>query len=75
MTHVELAKVEERYGGQLLFSVRFIGNDIRMELPVAIKDEGAIATNETSALRSALGLVEEMGASIKARLGVEHQIP
>ncbi|WP_137387588.1 hypothetical protein [Rhodoligotrophos defluvii] len=73
MANIELIKVEERPGGQLLFSVRVTAVAGKMELPIAIKDQGSVASNETTVLQSALGFAKELEASIRLRLGVEQQ--
>jgi len=73
MANIELIKVEERPGGQLLSSVRVTAVAGKMELPIAIKDQGSVASNETTVLQSALGFAKELEASIRLRLGVEQQ--
>ncbi|WP_336069564.1 hypothetical protein [Nitratireductor rhodophyticola] len=73
MANIELIKVEERPGGQLLFSVRVTAVAGKIELPIAIKDQGSVASNETTVLQSALGFAKELEASIRLRLGVEQQ--
>lgn len=73
MANVELIKVEERPGGQLLFNVRVTATVGKIELPIAIKDQGSIASNETTVLQSALGFAKELEASVRLRLGVEQQ--
>lgn len=73
MANVELIRVEERPGGQLLFNVRVTATAGKIELPIAIKDQGSIASNETTVLQSALGFAKELQASVRLRLGVEQQ--
>ncbi|MCR4266433.1 hypothetical protein [Nitratireductor sp. ZSWI3] len=73
MANIELIKVEERPGGQLLFSVRVTAAAGKIELPIAIKDQGSVASNETTVLQSALGFAKELEASIRLRLGIEQQ--
>ncbi|MBB5577248.1 MULTISPECIES: hypothetical protein [Rhizobium] len=73
MANVELIKVEERLGGELLFNVRVTATAGKMELPIAIKDQGSVASNETMVLQSALGFAKELDGSIRRRLGVEQQ--
>ena len=60
MANVELIRVEERSGGRLLFNFRVTGTAGKMELPIAIKDQGSVALNETTVLQSALGFAEEL---------------
>jgi hypothetical protein len=73
MANVELIKVEQHIGGQLLFNVRVTTTLGKIELPIAIKDQGSIASNETTVLRSALGFAKELEASVRLRLGLEPQ--
>ncbi len=74
MANVELIKVEMRPGGQLLYNVRVTAAAGKIELPIAIKDQGSVASNETTVLQSALGLAKELEGSIRLRLGVEQQM-
>ncbi|MEK1890183.1 MAG: hypothetical protein AAAB35_22005 [Phyllobacterium sp.] len=73
MASLELAKVEERPGGQLLFNVRMTATAAKIELPILVMDQGSIALNERTVLQSALGFAEELEGSIRFRLEVEQQ--
>jgi hypothetical protein len=75
MANVELIKVEERPGGQLLFNVRVTATAGKIELPIVIKDHGATASNETAVLRATLGFAKELEASARLRLGVDKTGP
>ncbi|GLS18954.1 hypothetical protein GCM10007874_19710 [Labrys miyagiensis] len=69
MALVEMTKVEERANGQLLFNVRVRSITGRMELPIAIKDQGSLALNEATVLRSTLGFAEELAAAVRPDKG------
>jgi hypothetical protein len=71
MANVDLIKVEERPGGQILFNVRVTATVGKVELPIVVKDHGSTASNETAVLRSTLGFAEELEASARLRLGVD----
>ncbi len=71
MANIELIKVEERPGGQLLFNVRVTATTGKIELPISIKGQGSVASNETTVLQSALGFAKELEGSIRLRLGGE----
>jgi hypothetical protein len=70
MANTELIRVEERAGGRLLFNVRVIGTAGRIEFPVAIRDQGSAALNETEVLKRALGFASELEAAFRLRLDV-----
>ncbi|WP_448956467.1 hypothetical protein [Labrys neptuniae] len=67
MAHVEMIKVEERANGRLLFNVRVPLATGKVELPIAIKDQGSSALNEAAFLRSTLDFAEELAASARPR--------
>ncbi|KQV79254.1 hypothetical protein [Rhizobium sp. Root1220] len=71
MANLELTKVEERPGGQLLFNIRATVNAGEMVFPIAIKSQGSASLNETMVLHSALEFAEELESAIRLRLGVE----
>jgi hypothetical protein len=71
VANVELIKVEERLGDQLLFNVRVTATAGKIEVPIAIKDQGSVASNETTVLQSALSFAKELEGSVRLRLGVE----
>lgn len=73
MANVELKKIEDRPGGQLLFNVSVTATAGKIEFPIAIKNQGSVALNETTVLQSALGIAKELEGSIRLRLGVEQQ--
>jgi hypothetical protein len=69
MASIEATEVEARTNGQLLFNVRVQAAAGRMEFPIAIRDQGSPASNETAVFRSALGFAEELAAALRLRLG------
>jgi hypothetical protein len=68
MANVELTKIEERLGGQLLFNVRLNATAGRIEFPISISNQGSAASNEMTVLQSAFALANELGASIRLSL-------
>ncbi|MEK1897277.1 MAG: hypothetical protein AAAB20_29055 [Rhizobium sp.] len=70
MANLELTKVEERPGGQLLYNIRAMVTAGNIELPIAIKSQGSASLNETMVLQSALEFAEELESAIRLRLGV-----
>jgi hypothetical protein len=70
MANVELTKVEQRRNGHFLFNVRVQTAAGRMELPIAIEDQGSSALNEAAVLRSTLAFAEELAASVRPRPAV-----
>ena len=60
MVNVELIKVEARPGGQLLFNVRVTATAGKIELPIAIEEQGSVASNEATVLQSALCFAKEL---------------
>jgi hypothetical protein len=69
MADVQVAKVEQQPNGRLLFSVRVQAGEAKMELPIAVQDEGTAARNELAVLRSTLRIAEERVESVRLRLG------
>jgi hypothetical protein len=68
MSEIKLTKVEVRPGGQLLYYVRVNTAVGKVELPIAITEQGSDALNETKVLQSSLALAEELKVSIKFHL-------
>lgn len=68
MSEIKLTKVEVRPGGQLLYYVRVNTAVGKVELPIAITEQGSEALNETKVLQSSLALAEELKGSIKFHL-------
>lgn len=66
---IEVRKVEEHANGRLLYMVCMQAPAGRIEFPIAVQDEGIAAQNEKAALRSALGLAEDLAEFIRRRLG------
>lgn len=66
---IEVKKVEEHPNGRLLYIVCIQAPDGRMEFPIAVPNEGTAAQNEAAALRSALGLAENLAESVRRRVG------
>ena len=68
MPEIKLTKVEVRPGGQLLYYVRVNTAAGKVELPVAIREQGSDASNETKVLQSSLAIAEELEGSIRLHL-------
>ena len=68
MSEIKLTKVEVRPGGQLLYYVRVNTAVGKVELPIAITEQGSDALNETKVLQSSLALAEELEVTIKFQL-------
>ncbi|WP_346907111.1 hypothetical protein [uncultured Roseibium sp.] len=68
MSEIKLTRVEVRPGGQLLYYVRVNTAAGKVELPIAIMEQGSDASNETKVLQSSLALAEELEGSIRLRL-------
>ncbi|AMN52443.1 hypothetical protein ACP90_08405 [Labrenzia sp. CP4] len=68
MSEIKLTKVEVRPGGQLLYYVRVNTALGKVELPIAITEQGSNALNETKVLQSSLALAEELEVTIKFQL-------
>ncbi|WJS05842.1 hypothetical protein [Roseibium aggregatum] len=68
MSEIKLTKVEVRPGGQLLYYVRLNTALGKVELPIAITEQGSNALNETKVLQSSLALAEELEVTIKFQL-------
>ena len=71
MEKVELLEVEEQGNGRLLFSVHLQEPKAKMELSVAIQDQGSAASNEATVLRSTISFAEELAASARFRLSAK----
>ncbi|MBX5179081.1 hypothetical protein HJB77_22845 [Rhizobium lentis] len=71
MANTELIRVEERPDGRLLFNVRVTGTAGRIELPIAIRDQGSNTSNETAVFQCALDFARELEAAFRLRLGVK----
>jgi hypothetical protein len=68
MSEIKLTRVEVRPGGQLLYYVRVNTAAGKVELPIAIMEQGSDASNETKVLQSSLALAEELEGSIRLHL-------
>ncbi|WP_298815578.1 hypothetical protein [uncultured Roseibium sp.] len=68
MSEIKLTKVEVRPCGQLLYYVRVNTAAGKLELPVAIMEQGSDASNETKVLQSSLNIAEELEGSIRSHL-------
>ncbi|SHN16970.1 hypothetical protein [Roseibium suaedae] len=68
MSEIKLTKVEMRPGGQLLYYVRVNTAAGKVELPIAIMEQGSDASNETKVLQSSLAIAEELEGSIRFHL-------
>ncbi len=68
MANLELTKIEERPGGQLLFNIRAMVAAGQIEMPIVIKSQGSASLNETMVLQSALEFAEELESAIRLRL-------
>ena len=75
MANLEVTKVEEQKSGRILFNVRVVGAEGRINVPVAIQDRGSSALDEAAVLRSTLGFAEDLAASVRNRLGAESHNP
>ncbi len=65
---IEVTKIEEQARGRLLYNIRAHTAEGRIEFPIGVQDLGSPALDEAAALGSALGLAEELAASLRQRL-------
>jgi hypothetical protein len=67
MSEIKLTRVEVRPGGQLLYYVRVNTAAGKVELPIAIMEQGSDASNETKVLQSSLDPVCAKRFQVKGR--------
>ena len=69
MADIQIAKVEQHPSGRSVFSVRISASAGRLEFPIGVSDQGTATLNEAAVRRAALGLAEELAASLRRLLG------
>jgi len=69
ITAIDVIRVEEHAKGRMLYSVRASTVAGRIDLPIAILEQGSPTLDEAAVLRSTLEFAEQLTASVRTRLG------